>query len=82
VEEVTDEEEDADRWAPPIRGREGKRFGNGCWAVESIQCWAGLDPLAPFPFFSSFFYSFLFLFFLYNFCINPPNKVKSMSKIF
>jgi hypothetical protein len=59
-----------------------KWFGNGRWAVESIRCWVGLDPLAPFPFFFFFLLFFLFLFFLYNFCINPPNKVKSMSKIF
>jgi hypothetical protein len=54
VEEVTDGEEDADSGLHLSEGEKEKWFGNGCWAVESIRCWVGLDPLAPFPFFFFF----------------------------
>jgi hypothetical protein len=51
VEEVTDGEEDADRWAPPIRGREGKMvrewsLGRG---VDSVLGRTG--SAGPFSFF-------------------------------
>jgi hypothetical protein len=67
----------------------GRRGGEDGVTVRVLKLghhrWAGLGYFGsnPFLFFSSsFFFSFLFLFFLYNFCINPSNKVKPMSKIF
>jgi hypothetical protein len=81
VEEVTDGEEDADGWAPPVRGREGKMvrewlLGRG---VDSVLGRTGR--FGPISFLSSFlfllsFYSFLFSKFFHNFGINNPNLVK------
>jgi hypothetical protein len=63
------------------RNRKGKVNGSGVfgWAAR-----VGPDRLVRsdfFPFFSSFFYSFLFSSILYNFCIKASNKVKQISKI-
>jgi hypothetical protein len=58
VEEVTDGEENADRWAPPVRGTEGKMvwewlLGRG---VDSVLGQTG--SASPF----SFFFFFLLFF--------------------
>jgi hypothetical protein len=65
VEEVTDGEEDADRWAPPVRGREGKMvrewlLGHG---VDSVLGRTGhFDPIS----FLSLFFFFPFILFYFQ----------------
>jgi hypothetical protein len=66
-----------------LSGGEGEKpFGKELGRTDGPD-WTGCPGLlGPKPFFSPFFYSFLFSLFLYNFCINSSNKVKSNSIIF
>jgi hypothetical protein len=63
----TVEEEDTDRWVPPvIGGREGEGYPFGIlagWAMGRLRNWAEWDPRGPFPFLFCFLL-FSFLFFL------------------
>jgi hypothetical protein len=86
VEEVTDGEEDADRWAPPVRGREGKN-GSGMVVGPWSRFSAGPDRpfwsnFFSFPFFLLSFYSFLFSELNQIFCKTPSNQFKQNSKFF
>jgi hypothetical protein len=73
-------EDGSDKGAHQSERRGREKGGSYRFRGPGGPCRIGPDWAAPVQFVFSFF--FLFLFFLYNFCINPPNKVKPMSKIF
>jgi hypothetical protein len=63
-------------------GREGGVRAEACFGCCSGWLGPGHGPVAAFPFFCSFFYSFLFLLFFDNFCKTPSKQFKQNSKSF
>jgi hypothetical protein len=76
----------ADRWGPPVsmkrkrKRKKSRERGKPGWAglVWWLLGWSGsrVGPVAAFPFFSFFFYSFLISEFLCIFCIFTSNQTK------